>query len=486
MAALCVLLAASSAWAKKRVVVLDFTGPQSGKAEAAVVAAVKKKFTVVSSAQYTKAQKKLKAKKQTDKNVAKIAAEIQVDAVVSGTVKKKGGKWTLTLIVREGASGRVKGSPKIALRAPRIDQRAKDDIEAEVLPIVEGLDSISGGGGVNEFGATDEPVATTEKPPKKGKKPPVEEEQPATTPPSDETGEEEAAPGVDDASKVASNEGGETGTDSSISKSTGDEGSATELVGSKYARDGAFQVEVGVSAIARSLTFNTRAGLDPKKEPNGYNGAIVPGALVSGEVYPLAFMSPGGALAGVGLTFVFDRVFLLKSKYGPDEYDSTQQRWGVGLSYRLNIGNRPTLPTIHVGIGYNSLSFTIDSGAKVILPNVDYVYLDPNLGVRLPLGTPKLAFLADARYMVISGSGQFSENAYYGGGTVKGIDLDGGFEYRLMDRMPIHLGVRYIRIAYDFDGTGAGTKNLDGTNMNDVGGALDEYLGGYVTAGYIF
>src|SRR6266511_699690 len=84
LAALGLLLVASSAWAKKRVVVLDFTGPQSGKAEAAVVSAVKKKHTIVSSSQYAKAKKRLKAKKQTNKNVAKIAAEIQVDAVVSG------------------------------------------------------------------------------------------------------------------------------------------------------------------------------------------------------------------------------------------------------------------------------------------------------------------------------------------------------------------------------------------------------------------
>ena len=54
--ALCVLLVGSSAaFAKKRVVVLTFTGPQGAKASAAVASAVKKRHTVVSSAQYTKA-----------------------------------------------------------------------------------------------------------------------------------------------------------------------------------------------------------------------------------------------------------------------------------------------------------------------------------------------------------------------------------------------------------------------------------------------
>src|SRR5262245_155786 len=86
--ALCVLLAGQTAFAKKRVVVLNFTGPQGAKASAAVAGVIKKRHTVVSSAQYTKAEKRLKAKKQTDKNVAKVAAEIQVDAVVTGVVKK--------------------------------------------------------------------------------------------------------------------------------------------------------------------------------------------------------------------------------------------------------------------------------------------------------------------------------------------------------------------------------------------------------------
>jgi hypothetical protein len=39
---------------------------------------------------------------------------------------------------------------------------------------------------------------------------------------------------------------------------------------------------------------------------------------------------------------------------------------------------------------------------------------------------------------------------------------------------------------YDFDGTGAKTER-DGNPANqDVGGALDQYLSGYVSAGYLF
>jgi hypothetical protein len=504
LAAFCILtLASSAAWAKKRVVVLDFSGPQAGKAESAVIAAVKKKHTVVSAGQYTKAQKKLKAKKQTNKNVAKVAAEIQVDAVVTGVMKKKGGKWTLTVTVREGASGKVKGTAKIILRAPRMDARAKEDIDDKVLPIIGKVRSIAGGeadaggddsgGGDDEVasndegGGDDEGSSDEEEKPKKGKGGGDESAESG----GGDSGEEEAAPGVDDEKTVASNDEANAGGDSAVTKSTGGDGdgdAAGGIAGTKYARHGAFQLEVGMSAIGRSLTFTTKASLAATEQPNGYDGAIVPGGMVMGELYPLAFGNPRGALAGIGLTFVFDRVFLLKSKYGTDEYDTTQQRFGVGLRYRLPIGKSATGPTLHVGIGYNKLSFVIDDSAAVMpigLPDVDYTYIDPGLGVRLPLGTPKFALLADAKYMVVLDSGDMQAQANYGTGTVSGLDVDAGLEFRVMPRLPLHLGFHYIRVAYDFDGSGTQT-NRDAEAGQDVGGALDVYLGGYVSAGYIF
>jgi opacity protein-like surface antigen len=202
----------------------------------------------------------------------------------------------------------------------------------------------------------------------------------------------------------------------------------------------------------------------------------------------MAFGNPSGALAGLGVTFVFDRVFVLDSKYGDKTYSTTQQRLGAGLRYRLPLGNRPTLPTLHVGVGYNKISFLIDRGGDVVpLPDSDYTYIDPGLGVRYPLGTPRLALLADARYMLVLSDGDFSNAANYGTSTVAGIDVDAGLEFRLMPRLPIHAGFRYTRIAYTINGDGDLSNNLDGNpNTQDVGGALDVYLGGYVTAGYIF
>jgi hypothetical protein len=483
-----VLMIASSAWAKKRVVVLSFSGPQGGKAEAAVAGAIKKRHTIVSQAQYTKAQKKLKAKKQTDKNVAKIAAEIQVDAVVSGSVKKKAGKLTVSVVVREGVSGQVKGSASFVLRGNKVDQKAKNEIDEQVLPLVDDVRGISEGGSAMSSG-DDSGSVSADEPKKKGKKGNPEEE---TTPPtgsgSDDTGEQEAVPGVDDTKKVASTDGSESSPDSSVSKSSdGGEVSSSPQGDDHYARNGAFDVSLGVSALQRTLSFTVADGL--ANGPAGYDGALVPGALLEGEVYPMGFGKKTGVLANIGLTFMFDRVFVLKSKTMDTEYDTTQQRYGLGLRYRWLLGSSTTSPTVHFGIGYNNLAFTIDSGGKDIgLPNVEYSFVDPGAGIRMPLGTPSFALLADARYMIVLGAGDIASADNYGGGTVAGLDIDAGLEWRLMPRLPIRVGFKYVRIAYTFEDNGGKRVNNQDNNpaTQDVGGALDTYLGGYATAGYIF
>ncbi len=454
-----VMLASPLAMAKKRVVVLGFDGPQSGKAEAAVVAAVKKKHTVVSAGQYSKAQKKLKIKKLSDKNVARIAAEIQVDAIVTGKIKRKGAKWSLTLVVREGVSGKVKGQAKIALRAPRIDARAKTDIAAKVLPLVNKTRAIAGAssddGGDDSGDDTSDEVAMNDDgdgeaeadevvPPKKGNKgkPAADDETPAEEPIAEDKPDDEAVPGVDDEKTVAQADESDGDVASSVTASTGDSDGGS-IAGGKYARHGAFHLELGMSAVGRTLTFTSQESLLAEQQPNGYEGAIVPGGMISGELYPLAFSKPDGMLAGIGLTFVFDRVFVLKSRYAEDEFDTTQQRFGIGVRYRLPLGKRATLPTIHVGIGYSQLSFIIDNGATAIgLPDVEYAYLDPGVGMRLPLGTAKLALLVDARYLLVLETGEMGNADNYGSGAVAGLDIDAGVEFRPIPRLPIHLGVR--------------------------------------------
>jgi len=46
--------------------------------------------------------------------------------------------------------------------------------------------------------------------------------------------------------------------------------------------------------------------------------------------------------------------------------------------------------------------------------------------------------------------------------------------------------VRYLRMAFAFDGDGAMATDRGGEPDQDVGGAADVYFGAYALAGYLF
>lgn len=487
-----VLLAGAPASARRRVVVMGFDGPQAGKAEAAVARVVKKKYDLVPAEKYTKAQKKLRLKKQTNANVAKIAAEIQIDAIVSGSVKRRGARWSLILRVREGASGGVVDTITIPLRAPRVDKRAEEDIAAQLLPSIGRVTPVGGGGADDGASA------------RKGKKGDKKKKRPAE--PEDD--EDDDGSIADDSpppppvreTRVAAAGDDDDDPDTAIRKKKrgggGDDDGGFAAAG-RWDRHAALDVAAGMSFSSRNLSFTYKDSLTDSQQPNSYRGGIVPGPFVAIEAYPLAFGGKRGALANLGVTLTYDTFIRIGGVLEPnaryqDEtgmvhtYNTSQSRFGVGVRYRLPLGDKPTMPTLRLGGGYNRLSFRIETGGMDIdLPDVGYSYLDVGAGARVPLGTTRLALNADLKYLIVSDAGAFSRMEEYGGGSIAGVDVDAGLEFRPLARLVLRGGFRYQRIAFDFDGTGTGTER-DGMMGQDVGGALDTYVGGYVTAGYLF
>jgi hypothetical protein len=246
----------------------------------------------------------------------------------------------------------------------------------------------------------------------------------------------------------------------------------------------------------RQMDFTYDPALLDDQRPNGYSSSVpVAGAYIHGELYPFAFGAKRGFLSNFGLAFGLERSIILKSRLTVDDgmggteelsFDTTQQRWGIGARYRLRFGSGQTAPVLKLGLGYNRLSFEIDHGMTDIdLPNVAYEYVDLIGTFKLPFSR-KLALIAEAAWMVMLSTGQISEDAYYGDGSVVGLVGDAGVDIGFSDRLHLRGGVRYQRIAYDFDGTGVDSTDRDGDPDQDVGGALDQYFGFYATLGYAF
>ncbi len=458
--------AGGAAWGKKRVVVLGFDGAKAASAEAAVADIVERKYTLVSASAYARAAKRLKARKSSDKNVAKVANDIGADAIIAGAVKRKGNRWTLSVTVREGKSGRTLDTLVFRLSSPKVGKQDKKDIAADLLPLVARAKAIA---------AAEEPKK------KKGKKRPVEEEETDEEMAAEDEESDEPVMEETPVEEVASSE---PAPETTIDARAGDDSAAAgpRVPGS------AADLSVGMSFISRSLGFN-HAGLGMGQEPPTYGGDPVPGVFVSAMVYPFAFVQRRGVARNLGVSFVFDRVFTMTSNGrdlndGMDKSFSTiQQRWGLGLRYRAMFGNA----SLSAGLGYNRLAFVIErGGADLDMPNVEYEYVDVGATGRLPFGS-RFALFAGGAYLVMLAAGEIQETAFYGGGSVQGVEAEIGIDIRIRPRLLGKIGGRYQRIAYDFDGSGMQTTMRDGDGSDqDVGGALDEYLGGYVTVGYLF
>jgi hypothetical protein len=192
----------------------------------------------------------------------------------------------------------------------------------------------------------------------------------------------------------------------------------------------------------------------------------------------------------------FDRVIKIESQYQSGgmvyKLGSTEQTLGVGAVYRHLVGAKLAVTG---SVRYNLRKFVIDrsgapAGETVDIPDVEYTYVDPGVGVRYLLG-PKMALGADLRYLYVLGAGTISDMDQYGGGKESGLDLGARFDYQLGAKLLLRATAGLTRIGLTFDGSGTLSNNRDSMTSPDlttreVSGATDLYFGGALTGVYTF
>jgi hypothetical protein len=121
----------------------------------------------------------------------------------------------------------------------------------------------------------------------------------------------------------------------------------------------AVRVDLGVSVLQRSLKFNTNIAGKPKN----VSMSPVPGARLEAEIYPLAFSNPRSAAAGLGLAAEYDKT--LKLNLSTNSMPGVavpvkQSHYSIGVRYRLAFGKTETSPTLTLGVGYGKRLFSTD------------------------------------------------------------------------------------------------------------------------------
>jgi hypothetical protein len=172
-----------------------------------------------------------------------------------------------------------------------------------------------------------------------------------------------------------------------------------------------------------------------------------------------------------------------------------QQRAGIGLIFRHTFGSSPTSPSVAVSVRYNRSRFEIDRAeadevmVDIDVPNVDYAFFDPGVSFRIGV-TPAISVSAEGRFLAVTEAGEIQQANEYGASKIFGFEADICGEYQVNRRVFARLGARAMGFSFDFnpDPAVAVSDRLDrdGDGTQDVGGAFDRYLGGYLAIGALF
>jgi hypothetical protein len=309
LAAACLLVAAPAEASK--VVVLDFTGPKAAKFQVDVEKALKKGNTLVPKARWKKTAKQLKATKVNAKNVKKVAKKMKVDAVVTGSVTRRGTRYRVNVVMRSGKSGESIAEVEVTAKKAKLSAREISDVKAQLLPA---LDDLGGGGDDDVVASADDDDDSSgfrgrgeDGGELRGKDRVGDDTETAAE-------DTEAPPPADDEETRVAAKDDESGGGGGGGSADADVASSAAVGASPLTMRTAFaDLTIGISGTARNLDFT--AGTGGGTPPQNYESLPVAGVQVAADVYPLAFgRKSKGFTSNIGITGVFDRVIKLESE----------------------------------------------------------------------------------------------------------------------------------------------------------------------------
>ncbi|MEZ4402239.1 MAG: hypothetical protein R3B06_19600 [Kofleriaceae bacterium] len=452
------LALATAATAQADVVgVMSVAGDSSGDYETILEEAARANNDVIDSTAWNRAADKRGVGSSSDRDIGEVARVVGADAVLDGRFRREGDGYVFRIRIRDRGGVAVR-TVIVEQVAPRLGPRGRRaviaKINAELGDVLRGRRHDDDDD--RAVPADDRDAAVDDR--RRDRRDDVEDEP--------DLGQRRA---TDDEAQDEDDDA--------------DRPRRRRAVAAREIRRAAIVFESGVMALNRTLTFSSRPNF--MNAPKGYKGTFVPAARLSVELYPLAFASPHGAASGLGLYGTYEQAFLLttRSDKSPDlKLATAQSHWEVGARFRYAFGDRPSYPSITVGVGYSRRAFTVDRTALVDrppldLPDVDYRAIEPGLQVRIPAGTERLAFGFAGQALLVRTTGPIQSMEEYGSAAVTGIAGGVSVDAVITPRVLLRLRADVTQVGFDFTGNGAQSSLRDGSPEQDVGGAIDRWLG---------
>jgi hypothetical protein len=525
----------------RTIVLLEVEGEEKPRVTKALERMVKNGNEILRGSTYRDAARRLRAEKLTPRNVKKVCSYLKVDGVLDGTLVQDDDGYRLVVRLRSAADGVIEKKIPLRMNQPWLSEQLNNELARRLTTAIDNLPAADKdgrdatrvaaardkpdegeddekGSGKGKDGEDDERavVAGAGKKGSKGskgsKKTPLDEVEPddqeveadklasaRDAGKADEEGDDAEGQGPEEEDELEDEpkDGQEVAANSEDGEDQGDAGTvdreAADGQQTTSIRTTPLLVNLGVSFIGRKLTFDY-TGTVAEQAPPGYSGTPVPGGYLTAEAYPGGFGGDTkGVAANIGIGIVLDRVFSLNSSVADAtgtavNLPTRMWRYGANLRYRHNFSDGPNGFSMHGAVGYNTAGFSIDKsgapGGMVDVPNVNYKYVDIGAGARIPIAGA-FSLLAEAKVLAPMTTGPIQELDQYGPATVFGYEGEAVFEYQITRTINARAGGRLMQLSYTFDGDGD-LDDRDGNGENDVTGASDRFLGGFVTAGYSF
>jgi hypothetical protein len=122
---------------RPQVVVLDIEGA-SPPVQARIEKLTARRFDVIDADTYWDAARRLKAKKLTRRNIARVATELGALAVVHGKATGKKRRQVVTIYVRDAESGKLLERYRLTVRNGKVARKGKRQLERKLLARVKG------------------------------------------------------------------------------------------------------------------------------------------------------------------------------------------------------------------------------------------------------------------------------------------------------------------------------------------------------------
>ena len=492
------LLAPSLAHAKLKVAVVSFEGDDTGEVSDVMVELLEGDYTLPASKQVTRAIDKLGLDTElSDKDLKKLANELEVDAIVRGDLQKSGKRKLLH--VKLYLKGKKIRGFKVEFASSK-SEKFKTALKDKMDQKLSGIEPKKAKEEVAEPATDDEDPNAGKK--KKGEKieKTAKEEKAEKTEKRAKAEDEEAPAGEEDSAEKSGDEDEDEDKPKKTTAAVDDEDIDGELgasvtversSGGRGANVAAVRLDVGPSVSSRTLAFNSRVF---EQAPKPYKNAPVGGMRVGGEVYPLAFGNPHSFIAGFGFAGHYDQTLKLNLQSTAQQgtkFPVEQKHWGVGLRFRIVFGKSQRAPSVTLGGGYFHRKFKVDrtqldEGNIIDLPDVFYRGFDPGLDLRIPI-IKQVAFIAGGQALLVTNTGQIQSPNSYGQAKVTAGQAMGGLDIVVANRVGLRVVGEFAQFGFAFTGNGKMTYDRDrDPTTPDIGGAADRYFGGSATLAVLY